>query len=284
MIGRRSRRVLLLALPLLLVLALSGCGPQAPERHVVLATTTSISNSGLLDELLAAFERQHGVQVRSHLVGSGLALRMLEKAEADAVISHAPAAETSALRSHPTWRYQKIMFNDFVLAGPADDPADVRRARDVREAMQRIAISGVRFLSRGDESGTHEREEALWQAVGARPASGRLIVAGAGMGATLRVASETASYTLTDRASYAQLASALRLSILHERDPELVNTYAVIIDTTGPRAGDAGLFFDWLSGDAGRRFIDTYRVRGSQVFFSWPQQRSADRPDARPRP
>ena len=206
---------------------------------MVLATTTSISNSGLLDELLAAFERQHGVHVRSHLVGSGLALRMLEKAEADAVISHAPAAETSALRSHPTWRYQKIMFNDFVLAGPADDPADVRRARDVREAMQRIAISGVRFLSRGDESGTHEREEALWQAVGARPASGRLIVAGAGMGATLRVASETASYTLTDRASYAQLASALRLSILHERDPELVNTYAVIIDTTGPRAGDA---------------------------------------------
>jgi tungstate transport system substrate-binding protein len=175
------------------------------------------------------------------------------------------------------------MFNDFVIVGPADDPARVSGAHDARQAMRRIALSGVKFLSRGDQSGTHEREEALWQAVGARPAAGQLIIAGAGMGATLRVASETAAYTLTDRGSFAQLANSVRLTILHQGDPELLNTYAVIIDDAGSSAQGAKLFFDWLSGDAGRSIIENYRVGASQVFFAWPQHRSADRPQALPR-
>jgi tungstate transport system substrate-binding protein len=208
---------------------------------------------------------------------------MLERTDAHAVISHAPAAETSALRSHSTWRYRKIMFNDFVIVGPVDDPARVSGTGHAGEAMRRIALSGARFLSRGDQSGTHEREQALWQAAGARPAAGQLISAGAGMGATLRVASETAAYTLTDRASFAQLASSVRLTILHEGDPALLNTYAVIIDDAGPRSADATVFFEWLSGDAGRSAIENYRVRESQVFFAWPQHLSAERPDALPR-
>ena len=277
------RRALLSVLALLLILAVSSCDRREPTRHLVLATTTSVGNSGLLDVILAAFERQRGVQIRPHLVGSGLALKMLEKADADAVISHAPSAEMSALRAHDTWRYRKIMFNDFVIVGPVDDPARAGDAGDAREAMRRIAVSGAKFLSRGDQSGTHEREEALWRVAGARPGIGQLIVAGSGMGSTLRVASQTAAYTLSDRASFVQLVGNLRLTIVHEGDPALLNTYAVIIDGAGPRALDAGLFFDWLSGEGGRTIIEHYRIRGNQVFFAWPQGASAERPDALPR-
>ena len=178
-------------------LALSACA-QPPAEPLVLATTTSVGNSGLLETLLPAFERHHGPAVRSHLVGSGLALKMLESGDVDVVISHAPAAEAAALSSHPAWRYQKVMFNDFVLVGPPADPAGVRQAVDTPDAMRRIARSTARFLSRGDQSGTHEREEALWQSAGARPGEGQLVVAGAAMGATLRIASETESYSLSD--------------------------------------------------------------------------------------
>lgn len=282
-IGRHPRELLRILSSLLLVLAVSSCERKEPLRNLVLATTTSVGNSGLLDVLVAAFEREHGVEVRSHLVGSGLALKMLARADADAVISHAPSAETSALRAHPNWRYRKIMFNDFVIVGPADDPARASSARDAPEAMRHIALSGSKFLSRGDQSGTHEREEALWHAAGARPTAGRLIVAGAGMGATLRVASETAAYTLTDRATFAQLASSVRLAILQEGGPELLNTYAVIVDSAGSRARNGGLFFEWLSGDDASDLIQSYRIQGSRVFFAWPKERTADRPDALPR-
>jgi tungstate transport system substrate-binding protein len=268
---------------LLFAVALASCaGERPPPRHLVLATTTSVANSGLLDVLLSAFQLHSGVQVRSHLVGSGLALRMLEKGDADVAISHAPDAEASALRTHPDWRYRKIMSNDFVIAGPREDPAHVKSAADAVMAMRRIAMSDAKFLSRGDQSGTHEREEALWRQAGERPSRERLIAAGAGMGATLRVANETGAYTLTDRATFTQHADALRLVIVFDGGPRLLNTYAVIIVSTGPRAVDAEAFFDWISDGGGRDVIDGYRLRGAQAFLSWPLGRPRDDPRAGP--
>lgn len=262
-------------------LALSACA-MPPADPLVLATTTSVGNSGLLDALLPAFEKRHGLPFRVHLAGSGLALRMLDRGEADLVISHAPAAEREALRAHTSWRYRKIMFNDFVIVGPPADPAGVRQAIDASDAMRRIARSRARFLSRGDQSGTHEREAALWKAAGQRPADGLLVVAGAAMGTTLRIASETEGYSLSDRATFLRLAGSLRLAILHEGDEALLNTYSVIVDSGGPRASDAQRFSDWLATGSGRQRVAGYRVDGRQVFFAWPSGQPNDVPHALP--
>jgi tungstate transport system substrate-binding protein len=233
--------------------------------------------------LALAFEQQYGIHVRSHLVGSGLALQMLSKREVDVVISHAPALEAVALREHPRWRYRKIMFNDFVLVGPSDDPAQVKSASGVDDAMRRIGSSLVKFLSRGDQSGTHEREEALWKLADKRPPPDRLIVAGAGMGATLRIASEVGAYALTDRATFSQLASNLRLVIVFQGGASLLNTYAVILDPSGPLAAKAGVFADWLSDGDGRGVIERYRVGANvRAFNPWPRERPSQRPEDLP--
>jgi tungstate transport system substrate-binding protein len=286
-VHRSLREARLNAVALLLVLLhallVAGCGrDEQGVRTVVLATTTSVGTSGLLDVLLPAFRESHPIEVRAHLVGSGLALRMLEKGDADVVISHAPAAEAAALRRHPEWRYRKIMFNDFVLVGPPEDPAGVKGTIDAAAAMRRLAHAGAKFLSRGDQSGTHEREEALWRAAAARPGPDRLPVSGAGMGATLRMASETGAYTLTDRGSFAQMADGLRLAIVVQGDPALLNTYAVITAPSGPSASDAHAFADWLSDGNGRTIVERYRVRDTQAFFPWPADGRRDDPHALP--
>lgn len=255
-----------------------GCARPAP-RVLTLATTTSVGNSGLLEALLPAYEREAHVIVRSHLVGSGRALAMLGAGQADVAVTHAPAAEAAALREHQSWRYAKFMFNDFVFVGPPSDPAAVRDAGTAADAAGRMARSGSRFISRGDQSGTHERELALWKAAGAMPAGDRLVVAGAGMGATLRIAAETGSYTLTDRATYAQQQDRRSLVIVFENDPALLNTYAVVLDPAGPRAHDATAFMEWLTNGAGRDVIGSYRVGASiRAFEVWP----AGRPRALP--
>jgi tungstate transport system substrate-binding protein len=235
----------------------------------VLATTTSVANSGLLDPLLSEFHQDHGITVRTHLVGSGLALRMLSQGDADIAVTHAPETEATYFRDHPEWRHRKIMSNDFVLVGPPADPAKAGGA-PIDEAMRRIAQADVRFISRGDKSGTHERENQLWESAGDRPSPPRLVAAGAGMGSTLRVASETASYTLTDRATYMQLAADLQLRILVEGGPLLLNVYSVVMPAAGPRVKDAATFFEWLSRGRGRAVIDAYRIGGVQAFTAWP--------------
>jgi tungstate transport system substrate-binding protein len=270
-------------LALLVVVIVAGCGAPARPRALVLATTTSVANSGLLDVLLAGFQQQRGLQVRAHLVGSGLALRLLERRDADMAITHAPEAEAAALRDHPGWRYRKIMFNDFVLVGPRADPGGVRGAPSVEAAMRRIANSQARFLSRGDKSGTHEREEQLWQKAGARPAQGRLVAAGSGMGTTLRIASDTGAYTLTDRATLAQHGHTLHLVIVFEGGPLLTNTYAAILDAAAPRANEAQTFFDWVVDGPGRRIIENYRIRDVPAFMPWPEQVPGVDPHALPR-
>ncbi|HXG54104.1 MAG TPA: substrate-binding domain-containing protein [Vicinamibacterales bacterium] len=261
-----------------------GCGAGPATRGALtLATTTSVGNSGLLDALLPAYGESARVDVRPLLIGSGLALKMLADGHADLVISHSPVAEHAALRDHPRWTYRKLMFNDFVLVGPVDDPAKVAGATNVIDAMRRIAGSPSRFISRGDQSGTHEREQQLWARAGVTPTPGRLIAAGAGMGSTLRVASETGAYALSDRATYAQLASSLDLMVRFEGGTLLLNTYAVIFDPAAPHATSAAALAQWLSDGDGRRRIERYRVAGGvQAFRVWPEGRRRTRPEDDP--
>lgn len=237
---------------------------------LTIGTTTSVGNSGLLDALTAAYRREAGVDVRAHLVGSGRALEMLAAGTVSLVISHAPEAEAARLPRHPHWQYRKFMYNDFVLVGPPEDPAQVQRATTIEDAMRHLVASGARFVSRGDQSGTHEREQALWKLAGRAPDRGRLVIAGAGMGATLRVAAHTGAYTLTDRATYTQHRSSLALTIVFEGGRALLNSYAVIWDaTTGPR--EAAAFAEWLSDGAGRTVIGAFGSdTGPRPFRLWP--------------
>ena len=273
---RHLRLCLIPALALLIALV----GPPACSRAdgpVILATTSSVANSGLLDLVLAAY--RDGT-VRPVLVGSGRALEMLAAGSADVVISHAPSRETAALAAHPSWTYRKILYNDFLIVGPSEDPARVADAGDAVEAMTRIAQSDARFLSRGDESGTHERERELWALAGVEPEPGRLVVAGAGMGQTLRVAGSTGAYTLTDRGTYEALRESVPLRAWFEGDPRLLNTYAVIAD---PRNESGAVFARWLSEGAGRDVIGgalrAGKVRG---FVVWPSGVAGSTPAARP--
>jgi tungstate transport system substrate-binding protein len=250
---------------------------QEPARPPVLeiATTTSVQNSGLLEALLPHFS---GATVRAHATGSGRALEMMARGDVPLVISHAPETEARYLEQHRDWRYRKIAFNRFVIVGPVNDPAGVKSVGTAVDAFRRIAATKATFVSRGDGSGTHEREERLWTLAGAKPPPDRLLVSGRGMAQALRHADETRSYTLADEATFWQLDDGIELAILVEGDPVLLNTYAVIHDGSLPAAA----FAEWLSTGDGRRRMADHQVAGRPAFTVWPASCPGDRPASLP--
>ena len=253
----------------LAALLLGGCSKPSIERLPLdIATTTSVVNSGAMDALLPLFQDESGITVRVHAAGSGRALAMLGDGIVRLVISHAPQAEARMLATHPQWTYAKIATNEFMIVGPPEDPANIRGATDAASAFRRIASKPVYFLSRGDGSGTHEREMELWSAAELKPDPNRVLISGAGMGATLRQADERRAYTLTDDATFMQLRARLTLQPLFMADPRLVNSYAVIFEAESPE----GLrFAKWLTIGNGRRALAAYRVGGTQPFRVWPE-------------
>lgn len=267
------------------VCILVGAGAcSRPPSVLHMSTTTSVENSGLLAEIIPPFEQATGIDAQVVAVGTGRALAIFESGDADVALTHDPDAERVVIDRGVTDRYRKIMFNDFVIAGPPEDPAHVADSPDALAAMRRIASSKAPFASRGDDSGTYAREQRLWKSAGARPEARALIETGSGMAATLRVASERRAYVLTDRATLLQLQSTLRLAILDEGDPQYINTYAVLTRAglTGRRRENADRLFDWLVGSDGRALIAGYRLKGQAAFSIWPAGAPADRPDALP--
>lgn len=257
-----------------LLLACSTPVEQPPTLDV--ATTTSVQNSGLLEALLPHFS---DATVHVHAAGSGRALEMLKDGIVDLVISHAPDTETKYVAEHPDWRYQKLAFNRFIVVGPPDDPARVTEAKNVLDAFRRIAATPVNFISRGDSSGTHEREQTLWRLAGVVPASGRLLTSGRGMANTLRQADEKQAYTLADEATFWQLQRQVDLVTVSEGDDLLLNTYAVI----HPRdANTAATFADWLTRGEGRQRIERHLIEGRVAFHVWPDGCPGNVPAAMP--
>lgn len=267
----------------LLSLTLSGsCARE--ETLLRLATTTSVDNSGLLDAILPAFRAESGIDVQVMAVGSGRALQLLRRGDADIALTHDADAEEAFIREGRLVLYRKLMFNDFLIVGPVDDPAAVRDAPTAADAMRRIARSASPFVSRGDASGTHAREQQLWNLAGVRPPAGRLLETGQGMAATLRVASEREGYCLTDRATFLQLAPALRLARVFEGGVEMLNTYAIIVANGGaPRCEAGKRLVSWLAEGRGRRLVEEFAVAGAHPFTPWPVGRPADTPRAAPR-
>ena len=258
---------------MLAVLLLAGCGGPAAgpsaETSLILATTTSTQDSGLLDELLPAFTAATGWQVKTVAVGSGQAIELGRRGEADVLLVHSPATEQKFVAEGATGRRLLVMHNDFVLVGPKSDPAAIRGVAPT-EAMARTARSGVPFVSRGDDSGTNAREDQLWAAAGIRPTGQWYQETGQGMGATLRVADEHGGYTLSDRATW--LSQPGSLVVLNEGDRQLLNVYHVIEMTT--HAGDrmqpdgAVAFADWIVGAPAQQMIGEFgRAKLGQQLF-----------------
>jgi tungstate transport system substrate-binding protein len=264
------RRILLVAL----VVVSAGALVEVQSRpSIILATTTSTQDSGLLDVLVPRFEKETGIEVKVIAVGTGAALRMGATGDADVLLVHAPDAEQEYVRSGDLVDGRQIMHNDFVLVGPPDDPAHVKQARPVGDAMKAIASRGV-FVSRGDDSGTHKAELSLWQAANIEPKSvGRREETGQGMGATLNVADQKRAYTLTDRGTYLSLRRRLSLVVLSEGDPSLRNVYHAyaVNPARHPKARytEARRFIDFLVSPPIQQGIADFKRQeyGQSLFF-----------------
>lgn len=226
-----------------------GGGTSAESRPVVLATTTSTQDSGLLDELIPAFEADAGVTVKTVAVGSGQAIAMGRRGEADVVLSHSPVAERELMDSGVAGSREIVMHNDFLLLGPDSDPARAG-GRTARDAFAAIAERRAPFVSRGDESGTHAKELSLWEAAGVKPHGAWYLETGSGMGATLAVAAEKDAYVLSDRATYLSNPQARDLAVTVDGGAGLINLYHVIDINS-----DAGSRVNAEGGDAFARWV-----------------------------
>ncbi|MDP6822129.1 MAG: substrate-binding domain-containing protein [Dehalococcoidia bacterium] len=224
-----------------------GCG-NTRDTNVILATTTSTFDTGLLDVLIPEFEKESGYNVKPIAVGTGKALAMGERGEADVLLVHAPAAEAELLASGAALDRKPVMHNFFVLVGPQADPARVMATSSVGNAMASIERAGSDFMSRGDDSGTHKMEMSLWDLAGVAPGGHWYQETGQGMGATLQIASQKSAYTLSDRATYIALSNVLDLGIVSGSDGDLLNTYSVL-QLNGDR-------FSGLNVDGGRAFAE----------------------------
>jgi tungstate transport system substrate-binding protein len=244
------------------------------QKSIILATTTSTQDSGLLDVLIPVFEKRTGYFVKTIAVGSGQAMAMGQKGEADVLLVHSPAAEKKFIADGNGINRRLVMHNDFIIVGFPSDPAGIKGLKSAAEAFRKIASEGALFLSRGDNSGTHAKEKAIWkQAAMAFEGQKWYQQTGLGMGQTLNVAAEKKGYTLADRGTYLALKKNLGLDILVEGDPILLNIYHVIQvnPTKWPRVNAAGAkaFADFMVSKKVQKIIKTFGVDkfGSPLFF-----------------
>lgn len=246
----------------------------AADKFIIVQSTTSTQNSGLLDSILPKFTARTGIEVRVVAVGTGQALKNARNGDGDVLLVHAKTAEEKFVADGFGVRRFDVMYNDFVIVGPDEDPARVAGLRDAKAALSRIADSEAPFASRGDDSGTHKKELSLWQASGVDPvgASGQWYrETGSGMGATLNTAVGMGAYALTDRATWIAFKNKGSFQIHVEGDGDLFNQYGVILvnPKKHPRVRqvDGQAFIDWLTGPEGQAAIAGYKRDGQQLFF-----------------
>ncbi len=267
----------LFAVIVVLGMLLTACAAQpastAPANpDLILATTTSTRDSGLLDYLLPLFEQQTGYKVKMVAVGTGQALTMGQEGNADVLLVHAPAAEETYMEGGFGKDRYLVMHNDFVIVGPEADPAKINGSASTKDAFTAIATTKAVFVSRGDDSGTNKAELTLWKSAAITPEGDWYIKTGQGMGDTLRIASEKAGYTLSDRATYLSMKDTLDLAILYEGDKALLNIYHVItvnpdkwpkVNYTGAKS-----FADWLVAPDTQKLIAAFGVdKYGQALF-----------------
>ncbi|MEN6466287.1 MAG: substrate-binding domain-containing protein [Syntrophaceae bacterium] len=272
---KRARIIICLIAVLALSVFISGYAAAQPaQKNIILATTTSTQDSGLLDVLLPVFEKKTGYFVKTIAVGSGQAMAMGSKGEADVLLVHSPAAEKKFMAEGNGVSRRLVMHNDFIIVGPPSDPAKIKGMKKASEAFRKIAASGSVFISRGDNSGTHAKEKDVWKAAGVNYEGQKWYQqTGLGMGQTLSVAAEKKSYTLADRGTYLALKKNLGLNVLVEGDGILLNIYHVIdvnpkkwpkVNAAGARA-----FASFMVSKETQAIIKGFGVKkyGSPLFF-----------------
>ena len=247
---------------------------SAAEQFITVASTTSTENSGLFGYILPKFERKTGIDVRVVAKGTGQAIRMAQDGDADVLFVHHKPSELTFVRDGYGINRKEVMYNDFIIVGPQDDPAGIAGMSDASDAFARIAAAETPFASRGDDSGTNKKELEIWREAGvdAQAASGQWYrETGSGMGATLNTAAAMDAYALADRGTWISFKNKRNLTILVEGDDVLFNQYGVILvnpDKFPHVKADAGMtFIDWLVSDEGQQAIAAYKLGGQQLFF-----------------
>ncbi len=245
-------------------------GAQAGELK--LATTTSTENSGLLKYLLPRFEQKSGVTVKVIAVGSGKAMKMGEMGDVDVLLVHARKMEDEFVAAGYGINRRDVMYNDFIVVGPANDPAGIQGGKDVVAGLKKVAGSGTKFISRGDNSGTDVMEKSYWKLAGIEPKGQPWYVsAGLGMGEVLNMAAQLPGYTLSDRATYGAYRARTSLAIAIEGDPRMFNPYGIIAVNPARHPGtnyaDAMKLVEWITSREGQAAIAGYKVEGEQLFF-----------------
>ncbi|WP_414706556.1 substrate-binding domain-containing protein [Saliniramus sp.] len=261
--GLASGIAMLVALPL--------ATPAQAQDFITVASTTSTENSGLFDHILPLFQEETGIEVRVVAQGTGQALETGRRGDADVVFVHARALEDAFVAEGYGVERFDVMYNDFVIVGPGEDPAGLAGADDAASAMAAIAEAEAPFASRGDDSGTHVAEMNLWEAAGVAPEGQWYLSTGSGMGATLNTAAQVPAYALTDRATWLSFANRGPLEIAFEGDPVLFNPYGIILVNPERhphvKAEQGQAFIDWVVSQAGQEAIAGYTVAGEQLFF-----------------
>ncbi len=255
----------------LVALVTAGGAVAAAAPDIRMATTTSTEASGLLAVILPQFEARYGGKVRVIAVGSGAAMKIGESGDADVLLVHARPLEDRFMAAGFGSLRRDVMYNDFVIVGPARDSAGLRGGRDVVDAFRKIAAGGAKFISRGDESGTHEMEKSYWKNAAVEPKGGWYVSAGQGMGPVLTMAAELGGYAMTDRATYAAYRERTGLQVVVEGDARMFNPYGVIVVNPQryPKLNHAGAmaFADWIASTEGQAAIAAFRINGVQMFF-----------------
>jgi tungstate transport system substrate-binding protein len=264
-----------LAMVIMAMTAMMALPAEAADKNIVrLATTTSTENSGLLAYLLPKFEKTCSCKVNVVAVGTGKALKLGEDGNADVVLVHARSAEDAFIAAGHGVDRRDVMYNDFVLIGPINDPAKIKGKKDIIKAMEKIALSKSKFVSRGDESGTHIMEKSYWKAANIKPEeinkSRWYFSAGQGMGEVLAMSGEMRAYTLTDRGTYIAYRDRIGLPILMEGDPLMYNPYGIIAVNPKkyPDANYKGAtaLINWMTSIEGQQLIASFKVDGEQLF------------------
>jgi len=271
--GEGKRRLAAVGACFTLVLLLGcvlPCAALGEEAKLRLATTTSTDNSGLLDDLLPLFKKATGIEVHVIPVGTGKALKLGERGDVDAVMVHAPESERVFVEQGWGVNRRAVMKNDFLIVGPRNDPAGVKKAKTLAQAAKQIKQTHAVFVSRGDDSGTNKKELALWPLAGGPPPGERYLETGQGMEATLRIAHEKGAYTLTDRGTWLAVGGPLELVPLFQGDPLLDNPYSIIAVNPARypaiRYMDAMILIAWLTSPEGQARIGAFRKQGQVLF------------------